>query len=226
MRILLTHHAPLRQSPIGWLVWQWAQGLVSAGDEVHLLVADEEHRFGEPLEVERVVCGDDPNADLKFKLPRFSSEYTAGGRPSFADLTDGELARYRDCLRRRLDTEILRFDPHVIHAQHLWVLGQLALESGVPYVLNAWDDELIDYRQDARYQPLAEQAAENASRILVATSATQQRVESMFELAADRTLLMPPPWLLDGPAGEDASRHAAGTQLHALYQTVLSERFG
>jgi hypothetical protein len=207
-------------------VWQWAQGLAAAGDEVHLLVADVEHRFGEPLEVERVVCGADPNADLKFNLPRFGSEEPAAGRPTFAELADGDLARYRDCLRRRLDQEILRFDPHVIHAQHLWILGQLALESGVPYVLNAWGDELAECQQDARYRPLAEQAAENASRILVATPATQQRVESLFELTADRTLLMPSEWLLDGPAGDDVARGVAGTQLHGLYQTVLTERFG
>jgi hypothetical protein len=226
MRILLTHHTPLRQSPTGWLVWQWALGLAAAGNEVRLLVADTEHQFGEPLDVERVVCGDDPNADLKFKLPGFSSEDRSGGRPTFAELSDSELSRYRDCLRRRLDAEILRFDPSVIHCQHLWIFGQLALESGVPYVLNAWEDELLDYPQDARYQPLAEQAAENASRILVANIPLGQRVEAMFESAADRTLLMPQSWLLDGPASEESSRLSVGAELHSLYRAVLAERFG
>jgi hypothetical protein len=226
MRILLTHNAPLRQSPTGWLVWQWAQALVAAGDQVRLLVADVAHQFGESLAVERVVCGDDPNADLKFKLPRFSGEDEAGDRPTFAELSDADLAAYRDCLRRRLDNQILHFDPHVIHAQHLWILGQLALESGVPYVLNAWNAELFDYQQDARYQSIAEQAAENASRILVADENTQRRVDGLFESVGERIVVMPPAWQLDAATVDPAASLAAGEQLHALYELLLCERFG
>ncbi len=226
MRILLTHHSPLRQSPTGWLVWQWALALVARGDEVRLLVADDEYRFGEPLVVERVVCGDDPNADLLFGLPRFSTQTDAGDRPPFSGLSDAELALYRDHLRWRLDNQILQFDPHVIHVQHVWILGQLALESGVPYVVNAWDAELVDYEQDQRYRPLADQAAENASRILVADEATRRRVEALFESAAERTLLMPREWNQRDPDASNEDLAAAAAGLHDLYEAVLAERFG
>jgi hypothetical protein len=187
-------------------------------------VADREHRFGERLPVERVVCGNDPNADLKFALPRFSDEESATGRPAFAELSDGQIARYRDCLRRRLDNLIVRFDPHVIHVQHIWILGQLALESGVPYILNAWHSELDEYARDARYQPLVEQAAENASRILVVDEATKRRVEALFETTTDRIVVMP---LQTSDQGQDpAAQVATGQNLHAIYQAVLTERFG
>ncbi len=224
MRILLSHHAPIQQSPAGSLTWQWALALEAAGEEVRLLVADHEHRFGERLPVERVVCGNDPNADLKFALPRFGDEEAATGRPTFAELSDAQLARYRDCLRRRLDNLIMRFDPHVIHVQHIWILGQLALESGVPYVLNAWHSELDEYSRDARYQPLVEQAAENASRILVLDEATKRRVEALFETTTDRIVVMP------AQASEDsrdaAAQLATGQRLRAIYQALLTERFG
>ncbi len=226
MRILLTHHSPLRQSPTGWLVWQWAVGLSAHGHQVRLLIADDEHRFGEPLAVDRVVCGNDPNADLVFGLPRFSTQVDASDRPAFASLSDADLALYRDCLRRRLDTQVLHFDPHVIHAQHVWILGQLALESGVPYVLNAWDAELVEYEQDVRYRPLAEQAAENASRILVADEATRRRVETLFEFPAERAVLMPDEWNQRGPDTSAADLAATAAGLHALYEAVLAERFG
>jgi hypothetical protein len=224
MRILLSHHAPIQQSPAGILIWQWALALEAAGDEVRLLVADQEHRFGERLPVERVVCGNDPNADLQFALPRFSDEEPGTGRPAFDELSDAQLARYRDCLRRRLDNLIMRFDPHVIHAQHIWILGQLALESGVPYVLNAWHSELDEYERDARYQPLVEQAAENASRILVPDEVTKRRVETLFESTADRIVVMP---ARASVGSHDAAEQiATGQQLHAIYQALLAERFG
>ncbi len=225
MRILLTHHAPLQQSPAGKLVSQWASALQALGNDVRLLVADNQHRFGEFLPTERVVCGSDPNADLLFGLPRFTDEDGSSGRPTFAELSDAQLVRYRDCLRRRLDNQIMHFDPHVIHVQHIWILGQLALESGVPYVLNAWNAELNDFELDPRYQPLAEQAAENASRILVGDEATRLRVKTRFETAADRIVVLSVP----GPfeQGLDyVSPVDIGDQLQNLYQTLLTERFG
>ena len=51
-----------------------------------------------------------------------------------------------------LDTEIADFDPQIIHCHHTWVLGHLALESGVPYVLMAQRDELDELARDERYQ--------------------------------------------------------------------------
>jgi hypothetical protein len=225
MRVLLTHHFPLTQSETGPLVQQWAMALASAGHEVRLLVVDEEHRFGETLTIERVVCGNDPNADLTFQLPHFSTPPGDRG-PTFSSLSDLQLARYRERLRRRLDAQILRFDPHLIHAQHVWLLGQLALETGVPYLLCAWGPELIDSQKDTRFGALAEQAAENAGRILAVDEATMQRVVSLFPAAAERTLLMPEALRLSGPTNSEADRAKAANFLAELYRTVLDERFG
>ncbi|MEX0977449.1 MAG: glycosyltransferase [Pirellulales bacterium] len=226
MRVLLTHHFPLKQSESGWLVWHWAWALAAAGDEVRLLIVDHQHQFGEPLGIERVVCGDDPNADLTFPLPRFSTATEGDHCPVFSSLSNEQLGQYRECLRRRLDAQILQFDPHVIHAQHVWVLGQLALETGVPYLLNAWGPELVDCRFEARYRTLAEQAAENASRILAVDDAAQREVAALFESASDLTTELPPPLRLCGPKASEAARIAAGRQLHSLYQAVLDARFG
>jgi hypothetical protein len=225
MRILLAHHFPLRQSEPGRLVWQWASALDAAGDQVRLLVVDDEHRFGEPLAIERVVCGDDPNADLTFKLPHFSTPPETSDGLLFAALSNAQLAQYRERLRRRLDAQILRFDPHVIHVQHVWVLGQLALETGVPYVLSAWGPELVDCQRDERYGALAAQAAENAGRIMAADEATKRQVESLFDGAAERTIVMPDELRRNSAGDAEASRASAAT-LHALYQAVLDERFG
>jgi hypothetical protein len=222
MRILLMHHFPLGQSQAGSLVRIWSLSLESAGHETRLLIVDRQSRDDQPLTVERVVCrAGDPAADLAFDVPQFSASQGL----AFRALSDSQLAAYRDQLRRHLDAQIDRFDPHVIHAQHIWVQGQLALETGVPYVLNAWGPELIEYQSDARYRTLADQAAENASRILVPDEGLLRQVRTMFAAAADRTLLMPPD--LNPPDGVlPSAQVAAGNGLAALYQEVLDERFG
>ncbi len=73
---------------------------------------------------------------------------------------------------------------------------------------------------------LAEQAAENASRILVADDAVRQRVTTLFESVAERTLLMPEQWEPAAQQPDDAALAAIGRDLHALYEKVLVERFG
>ena len=95
-------------------------------------------------------------------------------------------------------------------------------ETGVPYVLNAWPEELADYARDRRYQSLADQAAENAGRILVADEAMSQRVGRSFESAAERTMVMPADLNAETPANDNAGVDA----LAAIYQSVLDERFG
>jgi hypothetical protein len=221
MRVLLTHHFPWRQSPVGRLVWNWALGLEAAGHEVQLLVVDSEHRFGERLEVHRVVCGDDPNADLTFALPGFTPEQG----PPWSEMATADLALYRDRLRRRMDAVVMQFDPQVIHAQHIWLLGQLALETGVPYVLNAWGEEL-PAAADPRYRDLASIAAENATRILVPDATIAAHVSREFETPPERLLVMPDELNLDDQQASRAALIAAGNKLAEIYQTVLDERFG
>ncbi len=96
----------------------------------------------------------------------------------------------------------------------------------MPYLLNGWGPELIDYERDARYRDLADQAAENASRILVPHESIGKRVVETFPIAADRVLVMNSDLnLSDAPVSAER-RAVAGDQLLALYRVVLKERFG
>lgn len=222
MRVVLLHHFPLEHDTAGSLLRQWAADLEADGHEVRLLIVD---RQALPTDdsIERILCTPhDAAADLPFDVPSFGGD-SAGS--SFQGLTDEQLSAYRDVLRDRLDDIIAQFDPHVIHAQHVWVQGQLALETGVPYVLNAWGPELDEATAQPRYRSLAMQAAENAGRILVADAALAQRVVELFEIAPERMLVMPVEWTSQQTVDSSARRQRAAA-LAALYHTVYDERFG
>jgi len=227
MRILFLHHFPLQRSAVGRLVEQWMLALEAAGHETRALVLDQQPDAHPASKLRTVVCRvDDPAADLPFDVPSFSSELAAGESLSFLTLGDEQLAAYRDQIRRQLDAEIDRFDPDVIHAQHVWVQGQLALETGVPYLLSAWGPELVEYKKDARYRMLADQAAENAGRILTANQALLEEVASTFEGLAGRVWAMGAELKLDSPVVTPPMQAAASHQLVASYEAVLKERFG
>ena len=196
MRVLLTNHVPLDGSASGYYTHDLAVGLQQAGHDVRVLVLDDhaekpgretgEERVGDELfPVRRVMCKPgDAGADLPFAFPCFISHPRSD--QSFYTLSDEQIARYRDVLRRHLDEEINAFDPQVVHAQHIWILGHLALEAGVPYVLSATGSELLGYAADERYRRFAEEAAENAGRILAPSDDTRRRVLATFDVPDER----------------------------------------
>ena len=237
MRVLFMHHFPLGLSAAGHFVEQWAQALIAAGHEVRALIVDEQRRGSEqspdshqsrgipPMMVDRIVCrAGDEAADLPFDVPQFSTSHVEPRRPLFRALSDEQLVSYRDQIRLHLDAQVHGFDTHIIHAQHIWVQGQLALESGVPYVVNAWGPELIDSQHDARYRGLATQTAENAGRIFVPDEALRMQVVETFETPAETTLLINAELQPDDSAGTIAAQGVG--RLLAVYQAVLDERFG
>ena len=227
MRILFLHHFPLDESPASQLIQSWTSALRAAGHEVHVLIVDEQLPPGSDSSVRRILCSPSlAQAELPFELPRFDRSPGGPAGQSFASMTDPQLIAYRDALRRHLDTEVEAFDPHIIHAQHLWIWGQLALETGVPYVLNAWEPELLEYARDDRYRRWVDQAVENASWILAPDPELRQKVADAFESVDEHTLAMAPQ-LLPLDAGASASDpKGASERLIALYEAARRQRFG
>lgn len=194
MRILLAHHLPLEGSASGRATFDLAVGLREAGHQVECLVVDRERgpKKDDPSPVERVLCRPgDATADLPFDVPCLVAH--AHSRQTFTDLSDEELDRYRDVLRQRLDERVARFDPHIIHCQHAWLLGHLALESGAPYVMTAHGPEFALAEGEPRFHRLVEQAVENTSRLLVDSVSLRDRALATFPEAEELIEVVPPP---------------------------------
>jgi hypothetical protein len=215
MRILLANHVPFDGPEAGPQTRELALRWLEAGEPARCLIVDRQEANHDGLAVRRVLCRrDDPRAELPFDIPCLISH--GGGGPTFDDLTDDQLARYREALRRSLDAEIAEFNPHVVHVQHIWLLAHLALEAGVPYVLTAHGPELAAYRAKARFRRYADEAAENAGRILVANEGLRQEVIATFGELEGR--------IVQPPTAEPTS--VSLDFLQSLYHSVVAERFG
>lgn len=212
LRILLTHHLPLDWPASGQSVGALAAQLRQRGHQVRCLVVDRERPAADDHLVRRVVCNADlPDAPLRFPLPTFElGGRNEPGTTSFLALSDDELSAYRDVLREALDDEVAQFNPHVVHGQHIWIQGHLALEAGVPYLLSAWGPELQLQQLDSRYQRYAQEAAENAGRIIAANESMHRAVTEAFGELDHRVVVS-----AGGPE-----------QFEQLYEAVLEARFG
>lgn len=214
MRVLIANDAPLRGSSTGAYVRDLACAIQDKGHVVQCLIVDSASRSEEPFPVHRVVCRrGNGQADMPFDYPTLEQHHGSG--QSYEALSDGQLVIYRDALRRALDSQMERFNPHVIHAMHLWVLGHLALEAGVPYLITTFGAELPSYRFDPRYRRFAQEAAENAARIVASDESVRQQVVAVFGDLDGRIVT----------GGEPQRADWAGWTLQ-LYRQALCDRFG
>lgn len=248
MRILLLNHSPLAGTPCGLAAARLAAALVANGHEVRAIVIDE-HNAGAaepasaPCSTRRIAAGA-ATARLNFRLPWFEASEAAvfdrlplasaagGARPlTYSELTDRQVAHYRDVLRGELDAEISSFNPDLVHAQHAWLWAELALESGAPYVVTVHGPELAAYQQDARYRDLADQAVENAGRLFVPPGEVQEAMRRMFEFLPDRCVNLPAKILqiTENPSSaipSPAESKALAEFFVPHYHEVLRQRFG
>lgn len=221
MRILIASHESLATAPSGRTAHACAYGLAGVGHDVRLLVVDgDPHAEHEP-NVRRVLChADAPPAPLRFGPPTLNGVGHGGKALSFTTLTDRQLTDYRDVLREEFDRQIDLYDPCVVHCQHVWLFGHLALEAGVPYVLSAFASEFVLYDADPRYRRYMQEAAENAGRILTHDDAAHEGVTRLVGNLEGRVVRFPL------PADEALHSGRWWDSLPQLYRDVVIERFG
>ncbi|MFO0895911.1 MAG: hypothetical protein U0836_00660 [Pirellulales bacterium] len=113
-------------------------------------------------------------------------------RPATDALAETAVATLRERLRRQLDQAVTEFNPQLIHAEGLTFWGQLASETGVPYVATLVADDL-EHAEGSRPRELAEQGAENARCVLVPA----ELAEASKPLLGGVEHVAPAPWWPD-----------------------------
>ena len=102
------------------------------------------------------------------------------GAPTFRDLSEELLAFYFQQARRELEQVIDWLRPDIVECQHLWSMGHLLGEIGLPYVVVAHHSDQMGYRYDARMRPYANQAARSARWIFAISQFVQQEVLELY----------------------------------------------
>ena len=194
MRVLLINHFPLFGSGSGVYTLNIANSLLRLGHEVVALfpdnhVDDTPYGFRTHPVYFTDADGKAPVADaLPFNFPCFTTHPRSTN--TFEALTDEELEAYLDAFRRAIAQEVEEFKPDVIHAGHIWLLAQLAGQTGLPLVVTAHGTDLIGYRQSTRYHDAALEAATLASSIVAISERNLAEVVETFPFAEGKTRLI------------------------------------
>ena len=188
----MINHFPIAGSGSGTYTRNIATHLVKKGHEVCVVMPENTAHYSNIPDTLMYPVFFSYDEKIKYALPFNFPCFTTHPRSvtSFFDLSDSQLDAYLSAFRATLKKAVDEFKPDVIHAQHIWLLSWLAIETGVPYVVTAHGTDLMGYQKSVRFRQYAHEAASGARRIITISNDNDEIVRELFPDCAEKTVFM------------------------------------
>lgn len=192
MKILMINHFPLEGSGSGTYTKNLATQLAKQGHEVHVILPENTRDFPqyEGIQIHPVYFTNplDPESTapgaLEFNFPCFTTHPRS--TTSFADLTEHQLEQYCAAFQEAIDSEMVTFEPDVVHGQHVWILPSLACGHDVPLVLTAHGTDLMGYEKWPYLRPFADRAIAECEKVICISDDNEALVRETFPAQAGK----------------------------------------
>ncbi len=110
---------------------------------------------------------------------------------TFKEMEEEKFTVYMDFLRYRLKKIIRDFNPDIIEAEHIWIMGYVLLEMGFPVVVGAHNSDQMGYRYDTRMRPYAKACARGARYIFAISDHVKEKCLKLYGVPSDRVIVIP-----------------------------------
>lgn len=187
LRVLMPLCQKIGATGSGVVVAEVADRLARRGiSSLVLCGAEAGERAGSPFEhpaidVESVVFGGGEGADLPFPIVGMSDRMPYRST-RFADLTGEQIEAYLEVWKARIARCIRRFQPHVIHAHHFWLLAatSAACAGDLPVIVSVHGTDLQQARKCPHLRDLVTPWASRIDRIVALTNDSAREVCELF----------------------------------------------
>ena len=131
-----------------------------------------------------VVFETDP---LNFPLPGMS-DVMPYKSSLFKDLSGERLDAYKSEFSRALDTAVSRFQPDIIHTNHLFVLSALArkLFPDLPMVTTCHGTDLRQFKNCPHLRPFVKRHCRNLDRIIALTGDQKADISQLYDIPEEK----------------------------------------
>ena len=161
---------------------------------------------------------------LEFPVPGMSDvmPYTSS---LFKDLKGERLKSYKSAFTRVLQSAVARFDPDVIHTNHLFILSALVrkLFPDVPIVTTCHGTDLRQYKNCPHLRPFVKQYCQKVDRIIALTGDQKEDIGRLYEIPNEKIAVVGGGY--DETVFTRAPKAPAGT-VHILYAGKLNRSKG
>lgn len=192
MKVLLINHFPLQGSGSGIYTLNIARELIKEGHEVFVIDIDNERDNSDySFQRRTIMCDSSKNelTDLSFNFPCFTTHPRSLN--TYYNITNRQIEEYVSTFVEVTKEVVSKFNPDIIHAQHLWVTPFAAWKSGVPYIITVHGTDLMGYKKDDRYHKFAKKGAINANRIITISRQVHNDTLALLNIPENKLKLNP-----------------------------------
>lgn len=190
MRILLINHFPLQGSGSGVYVANIAKSLKKRGHEACIITPENTSDFSDIKDIklhpvffkyqEKIEGQLDFNFGCIDPHPRSSL--------LFGDMTDLQLQQYKDAFRKAIEEEILEFKPDIIHAQHIWIISEIALKYNIPVVVTSHGSDMMGYQAWQKFHPIMHEVVQNCKKIIAISDNNKEVITNTFKNSKEKVV--------------------------------------
>lgn len=188
MRILLINHFPLRGSGSGVYVKNIARDLVEDGHQVCIIMPENTTNIAklENIKIHPVYFKKDESIEkqLNFNFP--CMDIHPRSKFLFEEMTELQIEQYKEAFRKAIEEEIKKFNPDVIHSQHIWIVSSLLKDYSVPYIVTSHGAEFITYRKTNKFDKYGNIAVSGAKRIIAISNDNKKEIVDKFPEAESK----------------------------------------
>ncbi len=132
--------------------------------------------------------GSSPECALPFNFPCFTTHPRS--LTTFDDLSDAQIDSYLQAFSTAINQAVSEFKPDIIHAQHVWLLANIAAKTNVPTVVTAHGTDMMGYRKWPRFHELANETVRLCRKIIAVSKDNFDDTIATIPAAADKMLLL------------------------------------
>ncbi len=182
MKILIINHFPLEGSGSGIYTKNLAKELTKIGHNVEVIFPENQTVRKEDFRIRPIMFRNNSNEnyEVDFNFPCFTSHPRSNN--TFYELNEKQMKDYIDIMVRVTREEAEKFQPDIIHAQHLWIAPYAAYKTGIPYVATAHGTDLKGFIEDKRYHPYALKGAQNAQKVITISKQVDREVSELYHI--------------------------------------------
>lgn len=183
MRILLINHFPLQGSGSGVYVANIAKSLIKKGHEACIISPENTSHFSDLKDIKLHPVFFKYKEEIKGQQEFNFACFDPHPRSNllFNDMTDLQLQQYKDAFRKAIEEEILEFKPDVIHAQHIWIISNVALDYNIPVVITSHGSDIMGYEAWPKFHNIMYEVAEKCKKIIAISNNSKDVITNIFK---------------------------------------------
>jgi len=103
----------------------------------------------------------------------------------YIEIEKGIITTYRKKIyrkfRKAIEEEILEFKPDVIHAQHIWIISNVALNYNIPVVVTCHGSDIMGYEAWSKFHKIMYEVADRCKRIIAISNNSKNVITNIFK---------------------------------------------